>query len=81
MTIVVLLPDMDGSGSLFDDFIAALGTRTITLAYPPDRPLISSRAADARVITISGPHALLQCRPSQSATALKVFAADFGITL
>src|SRR5688572_6495247 len=39
MTIVVLLPGMDGSGSLFDDFIAALGTRTITIAYPPDRPL------------------------------------------
>jgi pimeloyl-[acyl-carrier protein] methyl ester esterase len=230
MTIVVLLPGMDGSGSLFDDFIAALGTRTITIAYPPDRPLnyeqlecfvesslpgepyillgesfsgpiairlasrclpnlqavvlvctfatlpgrrapvwfrkfaalipfwrvpvrfgapallgddhspalrrklleavervvpsvwrarlgaildvdvtaelatirvpilylraerdrvvpqaaaaiISSQAVHARVVTISGPHALLQCRPSQCAAALKVFAGDSGITL
>jgi pimeloyl-ACP methyl ester carboxylesterase len=30
---------MDGTGSMFDDFIAALGTPTITIAYPPDRPL------------------------------------------
>jgi pimeloyl-ACP methyl ester carboxylesterase len=39
MTIVVLLPGMDGTGTLFDDFVAELGSRTMTIAYPPDRPL------------------------------------------
>ena len=39
MTTVVLLPGMDGSGTLFDDFIKALGARTKIIAYPPDQPL------------------------------------------
>lgn len=39
MTTVVLLPGMDGSGILFDDFIVALGARTCVVAYPADRPL------------------------------------------
>ena len=39
MTAVVLLPGMDGSGTLFDDFITALGARSIVIAYPPDQTL------------------------------------------
>ena len=41
MASVVLLPGMDGTGSLFSDFISALpkGLETLVIAYPPDRAL------------------------------------------
>lgn len=39
MTVFVLLPGMDGSGTLFDDFISALDAKTIIVPYPPDRDL------------------------------------------
>jgi len=39
MTTVVMLPGMDGSGTLFDDFIKELGAKTLVIAYPPHRPL------------------------------------------
>jgi pimeloyl-[acyl-carrier protein] methyl ester esterase len=39
MTVVVLLPGMDGSGTLFGDFQSALGSRTIVVSYPPERAL------------------------------------------
>jgi pimeloyl-ACP methyl ester carboxylesterase len=39
MTVVVLLPGMDGSGTLFDAFVAALGSKSIVVSYPPDRAL------------------------------------------
>lgn len=41
MASVVLLPGMDGTGSLFSDFISALpkGAEPLVIAYPPDRPL------------------------------------------
>ena len=38
MTTIVLLPGMDGSGTLFGDFIAALGLNPVIVAYPPDTP-------------------------------------------
>lgn len=39
MTVFVLLPGMDGSGILFDDFMPALGTKSIVVSYPPDLAL------------------------------------------
>lgn len=39
MTAVVLLPGMDGSGTLFGDFESALGSKTIVVSYPPERAL------------------------------------------
>jgi pimeloyl-[acyl-carrier protein] methyl ester esterase len=38
MVAIVLLPGMDGSGSLFDDFIAALppNVEAVVVKYPPD---------------------------------------------
>lgn len=39
VTTVVLLPGMDGTGALFEDFVSALGARSIVVAYPPDQPL------------------------------------------
>jgi len=41
MTTVVLLPGMDGSGSLLDEFVAALpaGLKAVVVQYPPDRAL------------------------------------------
>ena len=36
---VVLLPGMDGSGLLFEGFVAALGAATLVVSYPPDEPL------------------------------------------
>jgi len=41
MASLVLLPGMDGTGSLFSDFISALpkGIEPLVVAYPPDQPL------------------------------------------
>lgn len=41
MATIVLLPGMDGSGLLFSDFISSLppDTKTVVVAYPPDRAL------------------------------------------
>lgn len=39
MTTIVLLPGMDGSGSLFADFISAIAAKTVIVSYPPDVPL------------------------------------------
>ena len=39
MTVIVLLPGMDGSGKLFDDFVLSLGSKAIVVSYPRDRPL------------------------------------------
>ena len=41
MAIIVLLPGMDGSGTLFSDFIASLppGAQPLIVAYPPDQAL------------------------------------------
>lgn len=41
MATLVLLPGMDGTGELFEDFIAALdpGCRTLVIPYPVDAPL------------------------------------------
>lgn len=39
MTTVVLLPGMDGSGALFEEFSSALAARTMAISYPPDQPL------------------------------------------
>src|SRR5690349_12020217 len=41
MTAVVILPGMDGTGKLLDDFAAALKPELdpIVLSYPGDRPL------------------------------------------
>jgi pimeloyl-ACP methyl ester carboxylesterase len=39
MTTIVLLPGMDGSGTLFEDFIAALGSKAVVVSYPHDTPL------------------------------------------
>ena len=38
---VVLLPGMDGTGTLFQEFVSilALERPVIVIAYPPDRPL------------------------------------------
>lgn len=39
MTTIVLLPGMDGTGALFEDFISALGAQARVIAYPPEQPL------------------------------------------
>jgi pimeloyl-[acyl-carrier protein] methyl ester esterase len=41
MVTLVLLPGMDGTGELFDDFVAELGTqcRPLVIRYPVDVPL------------------------------------------
>ena len=41
MATVVLLPGMDGSGLLFEEFVAALpvGLNAVVVKYPPDRAL------------------------------------------
>jgi pimeloyl-[acyl-carrier protein] methyl ester esterase len=41
MMTIVLLPGMDGSGSLFSDFIASLpaGAKSVVVTYPPDLAL------------------------------------------
>lgn len=41
MVALVLLPGMDGTGSLFSEFISALGpeVETIVVSYPADQPL------------------------------------------
>jgi pimeloyl-[acyl-carrier protein] methyl ester esterase len=39
MTALVLLPGMDGTGKMFADFVAAMQTRCIVVAYPQDEPL------------------------------------------
>lgn len=41
MTALVLLPGMDGTGTLFDEFLTTLGPsfEPIVVAYPPDREL------------------------------------------
>jgi pimeloyl-[acyl-carrier protein] methyl ester esterase len=36
---VVLLPGMDGSGWLFDEFVSELKCKTMVISYPTDRPL------------------------------------------
>ena len=43
MTCLVLLPGMDGTGSLFSQFVAALGApiKPVVVAYPPDQVLDS----------------------------------------
>ncbi|HEX6006446.1 MAG TPA: alpha/beta fold hydrolase [Burkholderiales bacterium] len=38
MVAVVLLPGMDGSGVLFDEFASELDCRSIVISYPTDRP-------------------------------------------
>jgi pimeloyl-ACP methyl ester carboxylesterase len=39
--LLVVLPGMDGSGKLLDDFVAALGDdfASLVIRYPPDRPM------------------------------------------
>ena len=41
MITLVLLPGLDGTGRLFDDFVAAFGpeVQTIVVSYPPEKPL------------------------------------------
>lgn len=39
MTALVLLPGMDGTGAMFEDFVAALNAQCIVVAYPTDQPL------------------------------------------
>lgn len=39
MVAVVLLPGMDGSGLLFDEFVSELRCRSIVISYPTDQPL------------------------------------------
>ena len=41
MTCLVLLPGMDGTGSLFSDFVAARGEliQPVVVAYPPQQVL------------------------------------------
>lgn len=41
MVALVLLPGLDGTGLLFEDFVAALGSDVdvVVANYPPDRPL------------------------------------------
>jgi pimeloyl-[acyl-carrier protein] methyl ester esterase len=39
VTVLVLLPGMDGSGTLFDDFISVLDAKTVVVSYPRDREL------------------------------------------
>ncbi len=41
MITLVLLPGLDGTGALFEGFVAALGPdiQVIKVSYPPDRPL------------------------------------------
>src|SRR5207249_6130409 len=41
MATIILLPGMDGSGSLFEDFIASLppDVEAMVVKYPPDRAL------------------------------------------
>jgi pimeloyl-[acyl-carrier protein] methyl ester esterase len=39
VTTIVLLPGMDGSGTLFDDFVSALDANALVIAYPKDRAL------------------------------------------
>lgn len=39
MVAVVLLPGMDGSGLLFDDFVSELGCKFVVISYPTDQPL------------------------------------------
>ena len=36
---IVLLPGMDGSGALFEDFASELKARSFVISYPPDQPL------------------------------------------
>ncbi|HMN46871.1 MAG TPA: alpha/beta hydrolase [Povalibacter sp.] len=39
MAAVVLLPGMDGSGLLFDEFVSELRCRSVVVSYPTDQPL------------------------------------------
>ena len=39
MVTVVLLPGMDGSGALFEDFASELKAKSIVISYPDDQPL------------------------------------------
>lgn len=39
MVAVVLLPGMDGTGTLFADFVSVLAARAIVVSYPRDQPL------------------------------------------
>lgn len=39
MTTIVLLPGMDGTGILFENFVAALQASTVIVVYPMDQPL------------------------------------------
>lgn len=36
---LVLLPGMDGSGSLFADFVSVVKAKTVVVSYPPDSPM------------------------------------------
>lgn len=39
MTTIVLLPGMDGTGDLFDDFVSELKAKSFVVSYPTDQPL------------------------------------------
>jgi pimeloyl-[acyl-carrier protein] methyl ester esterase len=59
---IVLLPGMDGSGTLFAEFIAALprSTKAVVVAYPPDQALgYEELEAIARKKLPTGPFVLL----------------------
>lgn len=43
MVALVLLPGMDGSGALFEDFVSELKAKSIVVSYPVDKPLSYSQ--------------------------------------
>ena len=61
MTTVVLLPGMDGSGTLFGDFKTALAAKTLIVSYPKDQPLGYEQleALVQRALPASEPYILL----------------------
>ena len=63
MATIILLPGMDGSGSLFEDFIASLpsGVEAMVVKYPPDRALdyAELEALARAALPIQGPFLLV----------------------
>jgi hypothetical protein len=62
---------MDGSGTLFADFVSALGSKSLAVSYPPDRALSSRINPRCKVVQVEGPHAMLQTNPNACASAVK----------
>ena len=74
MATIILLPGMDGSGSLFEDFIASLpsGVEAMVVKYPPDRALdyAELEALARAALPIQGPfHGNCQARRVTCAAA------------